>query len=461
MVTFQGIDRPGLQGQPLAPRENRMLIWSLALHSRVCKKNSSYSDHTRRLSSVVQRPKMSSSPDEGPFDYTDGATPVEITGTFTEELYSGTRTRRDSQLGSSYDVDENELASSAIFDGYGAGTIPSSVTSMHHDRVISWSRERRTSQSSRDRYHSSGRSRFSRADGSVSSSTGRLLDPQDPERASFGERRDSDVDDAGSYDGRRSMQSRSAGSTKRRRPRREHADTTSPSRSSTMLQSFAGMFSRASVDVAQSPPESRSGSVSRRSSAASNRPVLKISRRRSSSRHSLSSSGSGTISDDGTERWGYSSGEEIEEEGNRYASPAEDSLYARSDLSRPPSPTSSLPILESGPDPLFEDIRIDMGEFDSFHHFATDPLPLGPPSRQTIYIEDEDMTVLFIGREIIQWKAWLWTIGCFTTLGILGLVGFWNNSIWIRWATRDKSFESLGEDGSDGIIVIEVWVVCE
>src|SRR5258708_39223770 len=99
-----------------------------------------------------------------------------------------------------------------------------------------------------------------------------------------------------------------------------------------------------------------------------------------------------------------------------------------------------------------------MCEFESFREFEVDDLPHRPPSCQTIYIEDEDMTVLFIGREIIQWKAWLWNIGCFATLGILGLVGFWDNSIWIRWATRDKSFESLGDNGSDGIIVIEVWL---
>ncbi len=99
-----------------------------------------------------------------------------------------------------------------------------------------------------------------------------------------------------------------------------------------------------------------------------------------------------------------------------------------------------------------------MGEFESFWEFEVDTLPLRPPSCQTIYIEDEDMTVLFIGHEIIQWKAWLWNIGCFATLGILGLVGFWDNSIWIQWATRDKSFESLGDNRLDGIIVIEVWL---
>ncbi len=360
-------------------------------------------------------------PDGEPFDYTDGASQVEISSALAQEPYSQTRARRDSQVGSSYSGDDdNEHASAAIFDGYGAGAIPSSVTSMHHDRVISWSRDRRASLSSRNKLYSSGRSRANRVDGSISSSTGRLLDSQDSENPldNRGDVSDSDGDDAGSYYGRQSMQSYTSGSAKGSRSRRERT-AASPSRSSTMLQSFAGMFSRVSINA----PENRPDSVSRRSSAASSRSILKTSRRRSSSRHSYSSSGSDRVSDEGTERWGYSSGEEQEEEGNRYAS----------------------------------DIRIHMGKFESFREFEADPLPLGPPSRQTIYIEDEDMTVLFIGREIIQWKAWLWNIGCFATLGILGLVGFWNNSIWIRWATRDKSFESLGVDGSVGIIVIEVW----
>ena len=57
-----------------------------------------------------------------------------INSALTQEPYSQTRARWDSQVGSSYSGnDNNEHASTAIFDGYGAGAIPSSITSMHHD----------------------------------------------------------------------------------------------------------------------------------------------------------------------------------------------------------------------------------------------------------------------------------------------------------------------------------------
>ncbi|KAF8326561.1 uncharacterized protein EI90DRAFT_3069674 [Cantharellus anzutake] len=403
---------------------------------------------------------MSSPPDGGHFDYADGTSPSEINDVLAQGSFSMSRTRRDSQVGSSYGAEDSEHTSTAIFDGYGAGAIPSSVTSMHHDRVITWTRDRRTSTSSRNKYYSSRRPSVSREGGSASF-TGRRKDSQDSAADEFldDERSTSDDEHTASHDGHRSIHSHASRSTRQPKLQREQSYPASTSQSSTMFWSLAGMFSRGSIHAPQEPLESRSISGSRRSSLASS-----ASRKKGVEHRHDSSPESDSDNDDGTERWGYSSGEDVDEdEEDRYASEVsvtssrieEDSLYARSNFSRPPSPTSSLPIIRGGPGPFFGETRVDMGEdFDSFHHFEADSLASGPPCRQTIYIEDDDMTVLFIGREIIQWKSWLWTVGCFATLGALGLIGFWNNSVWIRWATRDKSFEFLGDD-SDGVIVIE------
>lgn len=183
----------------------------------------------------------------------------------------------------------------------------------------------------------------------------------------------------------------------------------------------------------------------------------KFSRRRSSgSRYSVRSSvfsGSedGSGRDDSRERWGYSSGEE---------GSSDEDVASRADLvslsgsmaydSEPPSPISGsqgLPLMSH--DPIFGgETRIDI----EIPFALLDPPPPGPPSRQTLYLTDEDTTIRFVGYETVRWRHWIWILGCWISLGILGLIGHWFPKLWIRWVAREKAFK----DASSGFIVVEV-----
>lgn len=378
--------------------------------------------------------------DEEPYDYTDGASAIEISRVLSETQVRP-RTRRDSQVGSAYEGDEG----GAVYDGYGSINVPSSVTSMHHERMIDWSRDRRLSTSSRrprvgrgasdaSQYQRQSYRRESVDDFAVQDDDGGNIDEPDDE-AGLGQ--------SGSY----SVHSRS------KSHRRHRAESPQP-RSSGMFDTIATMFSRAPES-----PSSRRPSLSRRSSGSR-------SRRPSSSRRSLqlgSDYGTEGVVDDEEERWGYSSGEELS---TSDADPESqslledgDSMYIHSDGgSRPPSPTSSLPLLTGLSDAVFGEVdtRIEMGELEA----NMSAPPPGPPSRQSVYIADEDMTVRFTGYEVIRWRQWLWNGGCVVSFGVLGLVGLWGPRTWLKWVAKEKAFESLVEEGSGkGLIVVEVAVV--
>ena len=118
--------------------------------------------------------------------------------------------------------------------------------------------------------------------------------------------------------------------------------------------------------------------------------------------------------------------------------------------SEPPSPTEhnqTLPLLDL--DPVFGgEARIDM---DTTFTLLEAPPP-GPPSRQTIYIPDEDSTIRFVGYEVISFRLWLWRISCVLTLGILGLLGHWFPYLWLRWVTKEKAFVDIRK----GFLLVEV-----
>jgi cation-transporting ATPase 13A3/4/5 len=170
----------------------------------------------------------------------------------------------------------------------------------------------------------------------------------------------------------------------------------------------------------------------------------------SSSRHSRRSDAESDYAldaeEDEDERWGYSSGEEEEEEDIQ-----QDNISISGSMaydSDPPSPhASSLPLLST--DPIFGDeARIDMdAPLEDL-----DPPPPGPPSRQAIYVADEDSTIRFIGFETIPRREFLWRAGCVLTLGILGLLGHWFPRLWLRWVAREKAFKNV----KHGFVVVEV-----
>ncbi|EAU91429.2 P-type ATPase [Coprinopsis cinerea okayama7 len=343
------------------------------------------------------------------YDYTEGATPIEI----NQALVNARRSRRDSQYSTYYD-DEGE---GSMFSGPGHGANPSSVSRMSRielGRRSSDMRSRRKSiESSRRRRSHSRHSGRSAARSSL-----------------FGD--DDSYNSADSDDGLSIGHGDIAStSTKRRRARKSLSP---PSRS--VFGGFANLFSRA-----ESPPP-RGG---RRRSISSSR----ASRR---SRRSLDAASENALltDSDEEERWGYSSGEEDSEEeetglGMGDTESITASMQYDSDFHSTHEGETRLPMMDI--DPVFGgEARVDM-EMSTL----LEPPPIGPPSRQTIYIPDEDSTIRFIGYETISSRAFLWRVGCVLSLGILALLGHWFPNLWLNWVAREKAFI----DAKNGFVVVE------
>jgi cation-transporting ATPase 13A3/4/5 len=80
------------------------------------------------------------------------------------------------------------------------------------------------------------------------------------------------------------------------------------------------------------------------------------------------------------------------------------------------------------------------------------PPPPGLPSRQSIFMPDEEMTVRFVGYQVVFWKTWYWYTGCIASAGILALIGHWFPGMWLRWTTDEKAFKQI----ANGFVVVEV-----
>ncbi|KAF8919770.1 hypothetical protein CPB85DRAFT_1373089 [Mucidula mucida] len=344
------------------------------------------------------------------YDYTEGASVLDI----DNAVVSNQRSRRDSQYSTMYGDD----GEGAIFSGPGHSDFvnPSSVSRMSHIEAgrrssEGWSRTRRMSQGSR----ASSRREISRRLSTESQVSRQSTDPGD-----------SDEDDGRSELSRESR-------SRRVRP-------SSPPRHS-VFENIANLFGRAS-----SPMRSRRPSFSQRSSTGS------LSRR--SQRSRSRSEYAVETDDEGEERWGYSSGEEedLDEAASiQTMDTYPDNISVSASMaydSDPPSPSASqgLPLLAS--DQIFGgESRIEM----QVPFALLDPPPLGPPSRQTIYIPDEDSTIRLVGYEVVAWRRIVWRIGCVVTFGILGLLGHWFPSLWLKWAAHEKAFS----DSHHGFVVVE------
>ena len=337
---------------------------------------------------------MAAGPSNSVHDYTEGASAIDIDNALAQRSH----TRRDSLYGIPGDAD------GAMFDGPGHIAIPSSVSKMSYTeratparRSAEWSRNRRRSEDSLPRR--SGKRRMS-TESQIS-------------RASTASREDEESVLSVGSSGRHATRSPSPTMNK-----------------SSVFGNIAQLFGRGGE-----PPERRASvSPSRRS------------------RHSrLSDAGSAFGSEnEGEERWGYSSGEE-DDGTNSYVSRISTPTASEIDFgSEPPSPTgtpSHLPLFAS--DPIFADeVRI---EIDTPLK-SLDPPPPGPPSRQTIYVADEDSTLRFVGYEIVPWRQWVWRTMSVLTFGMVALVGHWLPRLWLRWVVREKAFMDL----RDGFVVIEV-----
>lgn len=328
------------------------------------------------------------------YDYTEGATEQDI----RDAVAINRPSLRDSRY-NSYGGDDH-LGS--IFDGPGSAVIPSSVSRMSQDdsrrRSMDFSRPRRTSLG--------GRSSDSRRSGIRRTDSIRTVDSDAVSH-----------DDAASVDNWSQRRSRSP-----------------PARTS-VFENIANIFGRSTVE---SPVQARRPSLSRGSTAS----------RRIRRTHSRTSSDY-AIDDDtasGDERWGYSSGED-DEEAEQDSIQVELTRDGGSDMdSYPPSPTN-LPLLVN--DPIFGgETRIDMGvEFEPL-----DPPPPGPPSRQTIYVSDEDVNIRFVGYQVIGLRQALWRLCCILSFGILALLGHWFPRLWLRWVAQERAFIHIDY----GFVVAEV-----
>lgn len=356
------------------------------------------------------------------YDYTEGASAIDI----QEALVDNAREmrRQDSTYG--------EDGEGALFDGPAHSVNPSSVSRMSiadHGRRNSgrWSRDE-------------GRLSRSRRRSEVSSSGGRGEDSVVDYGSTSRERQaDEDVED--------SLEFSDEGEFHDMAVRRSRRKSPSPPPRSGVLGTLSQIFGT-HTQVSESPSRSRRPSLSSRSSRT------RLLRRQSSRRSDAGSDYAIESEADSDERWGYASSEEGDSEDE--SDEAHDTDAASMALSEagynsnPPTTGPSLPLMAG--DPIFgAESRIEMGELEPLA-----PPPPGPPSRQTIYVADEDADVRMVGYEIVLWRKWLWRVCCVCTFGALALLGHWFPRLWLGWVTREKAFIHIRH----GFIVVEVSL-CE
>uniref|UniRef100_A0A0W0FH30 Cation-transporting ATPase n=1 Tax=Moniliophthora roreri TaxID=221103 RepID=A0A0W0FH30_MONRR len=332
-------------------------------------------------------------------DYTEGASPIDIEAA----VANNRRSRRDSQYSAYYD----DTAEGSIFSGPGHYANPSSVSRMSNIEP-----GRRSSEGwfhSRRKSIDSGRRSVERRTS---------VDSQVSRQSSGAE-----DDEDGGFEGR------STRSRRRKSP--------SPVRSS-VIGNLVSLFGKSSTDA-------RRPSMSRRRSSGS------ISRHSRRSTRSDADSDYAVETDNEQERWGYSSGEEESDEEGASLLSVRDHVSVTASMeydSEPPSPSlaQNLPLLNS--DPIFGgESRIDM----EIPFVELEPPPPGPPSRQTLYMEDEDTTIRMVGYQAILWRQCAWHICCVISVGILGLLGHWFPRLWLRWVARETSFKKIRA----GFVVVE------
>ncbi|KAG8214021.1 hypothetical protein J3R82DRAFT_10776 [Butyriboletus roseoflavus] len=344
------------------------------------------------------------------YDYTEGASAIDI----DDVVEQRSQVRRDSHYGRPDDGD------GAMFDGPGHIAIPSSTSRMSYTeqglavrRSSEWSRSRRRSE-----------------DGAV---TGSLSGKARGKRRMSTESQISQTSAVSGAESGAEGEGELLVGTIGRQPRHSLSPAMN---TSSVFENIAQLFGRGGVE-----PSARRASVSR-----------SVSPSRRSRRSRLSDAGSDYAlgsEDGGEERWGYSSGEEdnsTESHASRSSSPVASDVDFGSEPPSPGGSPSHLPLF--APDPIFGDeIRIEIdAPLDSL-----DPPPPGPPSRQTIYVADEDSTLRFVGYEVIIWRQRLWWALSVLTFGILALLGHWLPRLWLRWVVREKAFKDL----KHGFVVIE------
>ena len=371
----------------------------------------------------------------------------------------GRRKRRDSQVGS---YDEN----GSIFDGPGAGAVPSSVSSMRHEMTRP-ELGRRASRSSRRRISMEGRSpRRTRKLSSASAQS---------EAITTSSERSVSPD---SVAGRRKPASQRSGSTYRfgRRKRvPEDADLTGSSQPKGMLGSLLASIRG---DRADDDDDARS----RRSFS---RPLL--SRRRSSgsvvsSRTGRSDAGRDDEDEDdedldNSRGWSDDDYGFDDEDDDSYHSSDDDASDRNGIL------PSAFGTLSGAVDPVFGDTRfstdhppedeldaelggrdLESGDASGFGRSEADLrssshardaaassaeakrelsfLDKSSKSRQQVYLTEEDTLIRFTGYRTLVANQIIYSVVCFLTLGIVYLIGRWLPRFRLNWVCKEVDFES-------------------
>jgi cation-transporting ATPase 13A2 len=298
--------------------------------------------------------------------------------------------------------DDDELADGAVFDGPGSVNFPSSVSKMRHEGLRG---QRRSFHESRP----------------MDGDAGSELRASVSRRSSMRSVSVSDVED--SSEGRVMIRKRSFGRQSSTGLARNRSSDENTQDRQSIFGNIAKLFGRR-----DSSPSSRR-TRSRQPSVVGDRVESPIEEE---------------YEDD---RWGYLSGEEDIEEDEAAPFRRPEYLSSREIFFQPPSPTGSLPGMLR--DPFFGDTRLDFGEPNLLDDR---PPPPGPPSRQEVYIADEDIELRFLGYELRDSREWLWTIATVLSAGFLGLLGQWFPKMWLSWVAKEKGFKLC----SRGIIVVEV-----
>ncbi|OWZ71730.1 hypothetical protein AYX14_02820 [Cryptococcus neoformans] len=199
------------------------------------------------------------------------------------------------------------------------------------------------------------------------------------------------------------------------------------------IASFIGLTRHDAEDEEAALAHSVDGHRRRSSSRSRSR-----SRRASSESRSYVRSPSPSLSE---EDWGYGEDDYMDsygEDGEGYSSSFAD------DTSLPPQsrPTSpSIPLVPSATDGIFGEPHVRLNDLDEPRDFVS----VAVPSRQTIVLPDEDLSIRFTCYRTDPFRNILWWLGCILTLGALGLLGRWMPKIWVKFLGKETSFEEAKE----------------
>lgn len=203
----------------------------------------------------------------------------------------------------------------------------------------------------------------------------------------------------------------------------EDADATSPTHPSSMLGRIASFIGLPRQEADEEAGLTRGR---RRSSAASGSEgsIRSSARSRSRSPSVISS----------VDSWGYRR-RDLDDESYTSSLADDTSLPPQS---RPQSP--NLPLVPIPGDGIFGESTGYMDEEPKEFEEST------VPSRQTILLPDEDLSIRFTCYRTNPFRNILWWIGCILTLGGLGLIGRWTPRIWVNFCGNETPFKDAKED---------------